>query len=187
MEILAICGSVRAGSFNAMVVRTLPLLAPEGMKIAAAPSIESIPLYNADLQTNGFPNVVSQIGEAIRKADGVIFTTPEYNYSIPGILKNAIDWVSRLPDQPLKNKPIALQSASQGVLGGARAQYHLRQILVFVEGLVLNKPEVFISGVQNKADASHGELTDGATRDLIKQQLQAFETFVRGIKRNAIE
>ncbi|UPK38254.1 NAD(P)H-dependent oxidoreductase [Bradyrhizobium sp. 186] len=187
MEILAICGSVRAGSFNAMVVRTLPLLAPAGMKIVAAPSIESVPTYNADLQANGFSNVVLQIGDAIHKADGVIIVTPEYNYSIPGILKNAIDWVSRLPDQPFKNKPIALQSASQGVLGGVRAQYHLRQILVFVEGLVLNKPEVFISGVQNKADASHGELTDGSTRDLIKQQLHAFETFVRGIKRNAIE
>jgi chromate reductase, NAD(P)H dehydrogenase (quinone) len=84
MEILAICGSVRAGSFNAMVVRTLPLLAPAGMKIVAGPSIESFPLYNADLQTNGIPNAVVQLGEAIRRADGVIIATPEYNYLSTG-------------------------------------------------------------------------------------------------------
>jgi chromate reductase len=187
MEILAICGSVRADSFNAMLVRTLPLVAPAAMRIAAASSIESIPPYNADLQANEFPDAVTQLGEAIRKADGIIFATPEYNYSIPGILKNAIDWISRLPDQPFKNKPIALQSASQGVLGGARAQYHLRQVMVFVEGLVLNKPEVFIAGVQNKVEASYGELSDEATRNLIRQQLEAFEVFVRGIKRNALQ
>jgi chromate reductase, NAD(P)H dehydrogenase (quinone) len=186
MNIVAICGSIRAASYNAMLVRTLPLLAPAGMKIAAAPSIEPIPHYNADTQAAGFPEAVTALGESIRGADGVVIVTPEYNYSVPGVLKNAIDWVSRLPDQPFKNKPIMLQSASQGVLGGARAQYHLRQIMVFVEGLVLNKPEVFVAAVQNKVEASHGELTDDATRNLIKQQLEAFAAFVRGARRNAI-
>jgi chromate reductase len=185
MDVLAICGSVRVESFNAMLVRTLPLLAPEGMKIVAASSIEPIPPYNADLQTNGFPDVVTRLGEAIRKADGLILATPEYNYSIPGILKNAIDWVSRLPNQPFKNKPIALQSTSQAVLGGARAQYHLRQVLVAVEGQVLNRPEVFVSGVQNRFEA--GELCDETTCNLIRLQLETFEVFIRGIKRNAAQ
>ncbi len=186
MNIVAICGSIRSASFNAMLVRTLPLLAPAGMKITAAPSIEPIPSYNADVQSSGFPESVAALGDSIRKADGAIIVTPEYNYSIPGVLKNAIDWVSRLPDQPFKNKPVALQSASQGVLGGARAQYHLRQILVFVEALVLNKPEVFVAGVQGKVEASHGEITDEATRTVVKQQLEAFMPFVQAAQRNAI-
>ena len=186
MDILAICGSVRSGSFNAMLVRTLPLLAPSGMTIIAAPSIEPIPPYNSDLQAEGFPVSVTALGDAIRNADGVIIATPEYNYSFPGVLKNAIDWISRLPEQPLKQKPVALQSASQGALGGARAQYHLRQVMVFVEALVLNRPEVIIAGVQGKVAASHGELTDETTRAMITQQLAAFEGFVRGAKRNAI-
>jgi chromate reductase len=156
------------------------------MTITAAPSIAPIPPYNADVQADGFPEPVTALAEAIRRADGVIIVTPEYNYSIPGVLKNAIDWVSRVPDQPFRNKPVALQSASQGLLGGARAQYHLRQVMVFVEALVLNKPEVFVASVQTKVEPSHGELTDEPTRNLIRQQLEAFVSFVRAAQRNAI-
>jgi chromate reductase len=129
MNIVAICGSLRSGSYNAMLVRTLPLLAPDGMTISAAPSLADIPPYDADVQAEGFPASVVALGDIIARADGVIIVTPEYNYSMPGVLKNAIDWLSRLPEQPFKNKPVALQSASQGALGGARAQYHLRQVL----------------------------------------------------------
>lgn len=186
MNIVAICGSLRSGSFNAMLVRTLPLLAPDGMTISAAPSLADIPPYNADAQADGFPDSVVALGDAIARADGVIIVTPEYNYSMPGVLKNAIDWISRLPDQPFKNKPVALQSASQGALGGARAQYHLRQVLVFVEALVFNRPEVMIAAVQSKVAPNHGELTDEPTRAMIVQQLSAFDTFVRAAKRNAI-
>lgn len=187
MNVLAICGSIRAASYNAMLVRTLPLLAPAGMNILAAPSIEPIPPYSADTQATSFPESVVSLGKAIRESDGVVIVTPEYNYSIPGVLKNAIDWVSRIADQPFRNKPIVLQSASQGALGGARAQYHLRQVLVFVESLVLNKPEVFVAGVQNKVAPDHGELTDETTRNLIKQQLASFMEFVRAAQRNAVQ
>jgi chromate reductase len=120
------------------------------------------------------------MADAIRQADGVIFCSPEYNYSLPGVLKNAIDWLSRLPDQPFKNKPVLIQSASQGVFGGARMQYHLRQVMVFVEALVFNKPEVMVAQAQNKVDQAL-TLTDQATRDFIKAQLAAFEKFIRQV------
>lgn len=182
LNIVTICGSLRAGSYNAMVARTLPLLAPEDMKIKASPAIEALPHYNADVQGRGFPEAVSALGDAIRAADGVIIVTPEYNYSIPGVLKNAIDWVSRLPDQPFKSKPLALQSASQGALGGARAQYHLRQMMVFLEAHVFNRPEVMIAAAKGKFEESHGELTDEPTRGLIKQQLGGFANYIRQLK-----
>jgi chromate reductase len=165
-----------------MVARTLPLLAPDAMKIKASPPIDTLPHYNADVQGRGFPEPVNALGDAIRAADGVIIVTPEYNYSVPGVLKNAIDWVSRLPEQPFKNKPVALQSASQGVLGGARAQYHLRQMMVFLEAYVFNKPEVFVAGAKGKFDEASGQLSDEPTRGMIKQQLAAFAQFVRQLR-----
>ena len=182
MNLITICGSLRAASYNAMVARSLPQLAPDGMKIKASPPIDVLPLYNADIQALGFPDPVNALGESIRSADGVIFVTPEYNYSVPGVLKNAIDWVSRIPDQPFKNKAIALQSASQGVLGGARAQYHLRQMMVFLEAYVFNRPEIMIAAAKGKFDEAKGQLTDEPTRALIKQQLAAYAQFVRLIK-----
>lgn len=114
LNVLTICGSLRKGSYNAMVQRALPSLAPEGMTLKPAPSFTEFPLYNADIQnSSGFPAPVNTLADAIRAADGVIFCTPEYNFGIPGGLKNAIDWVSRLPNQPFAGKPVALQSASR--------------------------------------------------------------------------
>ncbi|MGE0751722.1 MAG: NADPH-dependent FMN reductase [Variibacter sp.] len=176
-NVLVICGSLRKGSYNAMVARALPELAPAGMKLILSPPIGTMPLYNADIQAEGFPEPVKVLADAIRAADAVLFVTPEYNYSIPGVLKNAIDWVSRLPDQPFANKPIAIQSASQGPLGGARVQYHLRQSMVFLDALVFNRPEIFIGTAQNKVN-DKGELTDQTTRDFIKQQLEGFAKFI---------
>src|SRR5579872_4766603 len=101
LNVITICGSLRKGSYNAMVQRALPSLAPQGLGLTAAPSFAEFPLYNADVQTaTGFPAAVNALADAIRAADGVIIVSPEYNYSIPGGLKNAIDWVSRLPNQP---------------------------------------------------------------------------------------
>jgi NAD(P)H-dependent FMN reductase len=115
------------------------------MSIAASPSIDGIPIYNADIQnSSGFPALVNALADAIRAADALIFVSPEYNYTIPGGLKNAIDWVSRLQNQPFAGKPIALQSASGGPLGGSRMQYHLRQSMVFLDGLVFTRPEIFV-------------------------------------------
>jgi chromate reductase len=179
LNVLAICGSLRRGSYNRIVMDALPELAPAGMVIAASPSIGALPLYNADIQNEqGFPAEVTALAEAVRAAQGVVIVTPEYNYSVPGVLKNALDWVSRVPNQPFAGKPVALQSASGGILGGARAQYHMRQIMVFLDALVLNRPEVFVAAVRSKVDEASGKLTDEPTRDIIRQQLAGFATFI---------
>jgi chromate reductase len=179
LNVLTICGSLRKGSYNAIVQRALPSLAPESMAVKAAPSFVEFPLYNADVQnSSGFPPAVNTLADAIRAADGVIIVTPEYNFSIPGGLKNAIDWVSRLPDQPFAGKPIALQSASPGPLGGARVQYDLRRAMVFLDAFTLNKPEIFIGNCVSKLDEATSEIRDEATRNFIKQQLAAFAKFI---------
>lgn len=178
-NVLVICGSLRAGSLNRMVARTLPELAPDGMTIVEAPSLAGIPAYNADDQAaGGFPEPVRALAAAIAEADGVIIVSPEYNFSVPGVLKNAIDWVSRLPDQPFRDKPVALQSAAAGLLGGARMQYHLRQIMVFLEAHVFTKPEVFVTFARTKVDEERGVVTDGPTREAMAAQLQAFGAYV---------
>jgi chromate reductase len=182
LHIVTLLGSLRKGSINAAVVRTLPELAPAGMTFAALPSVGDYPLYDADLQAEGFPAVVEAAAEAIRAADGVIIVSPEYNYSIPGGLKNALDWISRLKGQPFAGKPVAIQSASGGTLGGARMQYHLRQSLVFLDAHVLNKPEVMIGQGQSKIDAATGKLTDEPTRQFITTQLTAFAAYIARLR-----
>lgn len=178
LNVLVICGSLRKGSFNAMVANTLPELAPTGMKITRSPTIV-MPPYNADVQTGeGFPAPANALADAVRGADGVVFVTPEYNYSIPGVLKNAIDWLSRMQNQPFANKPVAIQSATQGPLGGGRMQYHLRQCMIFLDAFTFGKPEIFIGMAQNKVDAEKGVLTDEPTRNIIKQQLAGFAKWI---------
>ena len=178
-DVLVICGSLRRGSYNALLARNLPALAPPEMTIVPAPPIGTLPLYNFDVQTEqGFPAPVTALGEAIRAAHGVMFVTPEYNYSVPGVLKNAIDWISRLPNQPFAGKPVAVQSASPSVLGGARAQYHLRQMMVFLDALFFNKPEIMVTFVNTKVDEAQGVLTDEPTRKIISQQLAGFSKFI---------
>ena len=172
-------GSLRKGSFNAAIARALPALAPEGVKIEPLPSVGEFPIYNYDVQQEGFPPVVTRAAEAIRKADAVVIVTPEYNHTIPGGLKNAIDWISRLPNQPFAGKPVALESASPGLFGGLRAQLALRQMFVYLDGRMLNKPEVIIPQVNTKIDAATGELTDPATRGFIADQLKALVEFAR--------
>ena len=180
LHFVVMVGSLRKGSFNAAIARTLPALAPEGVTIEPLPSVGEFPLYNHDVQDNGFPPIVTATAEAIRKADGVIIVTPEYNHSIPGVLKNAIDWISRSPNQPFAGKPIALESASTGLYGGVRAQLHLRHVFVYLDGRLLNKPEVIVPQVNTKIDPATGELTDPATRGFIADQLKAFAAFARG-------
>ncbi|AXS38885.1 NADPH-dependent FMN reductase [Breoghania sp. L-A4] len=179
LNIVTLCGSLREGSFNAALLRALPELAPDRMSFTPAVSIAGIPLYNADDQNaDGFPDAVKALGDQIRAADGVIIATPEYNYSVTGVLKNAIDWVSRLPDQPFKDKPVAIQSTSGGLLGGARAQYHLRQIMVFLEAMMFNKPEIMVTFAKGKFDENTLALTDEPTRDIVGKQLDAFAGFI---------
>ena len=122
----------------------MPALAPSDVAVLPLGSVGDFPLFNQDVEAQGFPSAVVAMGEAIAKADGVIIVTPEYNYSVPGVLKNAIDWLSRLPTKPFADKPVAIQSASPGLFGGVRAQHHLRQTLVFLNARALAQPEVMI-------------------------------------------
>jgi len=179
LNVVTVCGSLRKGSYNRIVMNLLPGLAPEGMHIAEAPPFADFPLYNTDMEAAGFPASVGKLVEAVRAADGVIFVSPEYNFSIPGGLKNAIDWVSRVPNQPFAGKPVAVQSASPGVLGGGRMQYDLRRCMIFLDAVTLNKPEIFIGAVHQRIDAKTGEFKDEQTKGFIKQQLAAFAKFIR--------
>jgi len=181
LNVISICGSLRKGSYNRMVMNLLPGYAPEGMKITEAPPFSEFPLYNADFEnSSGFPAPVQKLAEAVRAADGVIFVSPEYNFSIPGGLKNAIDWVSRLPSQPFAGKPIALQSAAAGILGGGRMQYDLRRCMIFLDALTLNKPEIFIGNCSQRIDEKTGQIKDEQTVGFIEQQLAAFAKFIVG-------
>ena len=182
LDVLVICGSLRKGSYNAALARTLPALAPGGMKLRDAPSFASFPLYDFDIQNeSGFPQEVNAWADAIRRADGLIIVSPEYNWSIPGGLKNAIDWVSRMKDQPFKDKPVALQSAAGGILGGSRMQYHLRQSLTSIDALLFGRPEVIVTFAAQKFDEKTLELKDQTAIDMIKLQLAGFERFIRRV------
>jgi chromate reductase, NAD(P)H dehydrogenase (quinone) len=180
LNVISICGSLRKGSYNAALARALPSLAPAGLSIKPAPAWDKFPVYNADIQNSaGFPPEVTVWADAIRAADGVVVVSPEYNWSIPGGLKNAIDWSSRLKEVPFTNKPVALQSCSGGLLGGARMQYHLRMALTTLEAFLFGKPEVFVNFSAKKFDEKTLELTDQPTIDMVKQQLAGFEKFIR--------
>ncbi|MEO8777145.1 MAG: NADPH-dependent FMN reductase, partial [Rhodanobacter sp.] len=178
-HILSICGSLRTGSYNAALMRALPELAPTDMKLTEAPSYSALPMYNADLQDrSGFPAAAVALADAIRTADGVIIITPEYNWSIPGALKNAIDWLSKIDQQPFAEKPVAIQSASAGPLGGSRMQYHLRMILTSLKAQVFGTPEIFVGLAHTKFDEESLDLVDAGTRHIVGLQLAAFEKFV---------
>jgi len=180
LDMLVICGSLRKGSYNAALARMLPKLAPGSMAFRPAPPFDDFPHYNFDIQNStGFPAGVTAFADAIRSADAIIIVSPEYNWSIPGALKNAIDWVSRMKDQPFANKPVAVQSAAGGLLGGARMQYHLRQSLISVDVIWFGRPEVIVNFAAKKFDEKTLELTDQPTIDMVKAQLAAFEKFVR--------
>ena len=125
---------------------------------------------------------IHQDGQRLRDADGVVIVTPEYNYSVPGGLKNAIDWLSRLPEQPLAGKPVLIQTSSMGAIGGARCQYHLRQILVFLDAMVMNKPEFMGGVIQNKVDPQEGKVVDQSTLDHLSGQLSAFAEYIQRVK-----
>jgi chromate reductase len=171
VNVLAFCGSLRKASYNRMALRTAIELAPAGMSVTEA-EIGTLPFYNADIQQAGFPAAVPELAAKIAAADALLFVTPEYNYSTSAVLKNAIDWVSRVPNQPFAGKPVAMMGASMGLHGTVRAQLHLRQIMVFLNMLPLNKPEVMIAQAQNKFDAA-GKLTDETARGLIRDLMAA--------------
>ncbi len=180
INVFGISGSLRKDSLNRKLLRAAQSLAPEGMSIDVYDGLGEIEHYNDDVRNAGFPANVKTLAEGIAAADAVLIVTPEYNYSIPGVLKNAIDWVSRHDPQPFKNKPVLIMGASMGVLGTARAQYDLRKMMIFLEALVMNRPEVFLGGAQNKFDEA-GTLTDEAAANIVKQALDAFAAWVKKV------
>jgi len=177
INVLALSGSVRQGSLNSASLRAAVELAPEGVRVTLG-SIAGIPLYDEDVRSAGTPEPVTALAEAIAAADAVLIATPEYNYSIPGVLKNAIDWLSRLDPQPFARKPVAIMGASMGRLGTARAQYHLRQVFVFLDAMVMNKPEVMIAAAHTLVDDA-GTLTDETTGRHIRSLLEALANHTR--------
>jgi chromate reductase len=183
LNVLAICGSLRKGSFNRMLMNTSIDLAPAGMTIKEGPSFAGFPIYNFDdQQATGFPKSVDALNDAVKAADGVLVVSAEYNWSIPGGLKNAIDWLSRYKEVPIKNKPVAIQSAAPGLLGGSRMQYHLRMTLQAIDAQLFGKPEVIVNMAAQKFDQASGALNDQAALDLIKQQLAAFAAFIKRVR-----
>jgi chromate reductase len=180
MKVAAVSGSLRKGSFNAMALRAAVELAPPDMRIEHV-GIGDLPHYNDDIRLAGYPPAVERLRAQLTDADAVLFVTPEYNYSIPGVLKNAIDWASRPPNQPFNDKPVAIMGASGGLLGTARAQYQLRQMLVFLNAHPINKPEVMIGQASTKFDEA-GRLTDEPTREFIRQLLVALEAWTRRLR-----
>jgi chromate reductase, NAD(P)H dehydrogenase (quinone) len=179
LNIICICGSLRKASYNRMVMNALPGLAPPNLHLTEAPPFADFPLYNFDMQeASGIPPAVQELADAVRAADGVIFNSPEYNFSMPGGMKNAIDCVSRVENQPFAGKPVAIQSAANGTLGGGRMQYDLRRSMIFLDAVTLNKPEIFVGNCAQKIDAATGKITDRQTVGFITQQLAAFAKFI---------
>lgn len=181
ISVLGICGSLRKASFNRATLNTAIELKPPGMAIEVA-EIGDIPLYNEDVRAQGFPPPVERLRRQIAAADALLFVTPEYNYSMSGVLKNAIDWASRPPEQPFAGKPVAIMGAAAGMGGTARAQYDLRRSCVFLDMHPVNKPEVFIGQAQTKFDAE-GRLLDEAAKGFIRDLLVALQAWTRHIGR----
>src|SRR3989454_12781302 len=149
VSVLGFAGSLRKGSFNAAVLRAAVEMAPADMRLETF-DLRGIPLYDGDVEAQGLPAAVKRFRERIAAADALLIVTPEYNYSMAGVLKNAIDWASRPPDQPFRGKPAAIMGAAAGMAGSARAQYDLRRSCVFLDIHPLNKPEVQIGQAQTK-------------------------------------
>lgn len=180
VNIIGIAGSVRANSYNRAALRVASRLLPAGAALDVF-DIDGIPGFNQDLEGQP-PEKVVDLKRRVRAADAVLFVTPEYNYSIPGILKNAIDWASRpYGDNVWENKPVAVMGASIGKLGSARAQYHLRQVFVFLKMYPVNSPEVMITDAPTRFDAD-GNLIDQKTAALIGQLLSELVVWTRRLR-----
>lgn len=180
LNFIGFSGSLRAGSYNTAALRAAQQLAPAGVEISIH-DISGFPPFNQDEDAQP-PQMVTDLKAAVRAADAVIFSSPEYNYSVPGHLKNVIDWASRpYGDSAWDGKPALIMGASPGAIGTARMQYHLRQSMVFLNMHPLNKPEIMINNCAGKFDDS-GDLTDEKTRDFIRQALEALVHWTRRLR-----
>ena len=175
MKLLAITGALRKDSYNTQLLRAVKELAPPEMAMEIV-TLHGVPLYDGDEEDkHGVPASVKALQDKVREADGVIISTPEYNFSVPGVLKNGLDWMSR-SGNPFKWKRVGVMGASEGPIGTARSQYHLRQNLVGLEAITMPKPEIFVALAPTKF--ADGKLTDETTRKLIGTWLAAFKAWV---------
>ena len=182
LDIVGLCGSLRTGSINRMALKLAGACMPASMRLDVADWRE-VPIFDGDVFAQGLPPPVAALRERIRRADAVLIATPEYNFSVPGGLKNVLDWLSRGDDQPFAMKPVAILTASPGPVGGARVQYDLRKVMLFLNAMVMAKPEVFIGGAVAKFDAATGACTDETTRKFVTDQMQAFERWIAAVGR----
>ncbi len=179
--IMGMAGSLRKGSYNRALLRAGVELVPDEARLEIF-DLEGIPPFNQD-QENSPPERVREFKSRLKAADAILFATPEYNYSIPGVLKNAMDWASRPQgDNVLQDKPAAIMSTSTGMLGGARAQYHLRQSMVSLDMHPVNKPEVMVTFAPQKFD-ENGKFTDEKGREVVKLLLKALIDWTRKLQR----
>src|SRR5689334_4031160 len=180
LKFLGFAGSLRVGSYNKALLRAATNLLPKNATLEIF-DLNGIPPFNQDLEMD-MPEKVTEFKSKIREADAILIATPEYNYSIPGVLKNAIDFASRpYGDNPFDGKPVAIMSASIGMLGGARAQYHLRQVFVFLNMHPINGPEVIVTFAHDKFDAN-GKLIDENTSKFLKQLLENLANWTRRLR-----
>jgi chromate reductase len=182
LRFLGISGSLRKNSYNTAALHAAKELLPPDVSLDIF-DLSGLPLYNEDVREKGFPEPAQRLRESIAGADALLISTPEYNYSVSGVLKNAIDWASRPPDQPFNGKPIAIMGASPSLLGTARAQYHLRQSFIYLNGMVLNQPEVMITTANTKFDAQ-GKLTDAPTREFVQKLLVSLAEWTKRLQGN---
>lgn len=180
-------GSLRRQSFSRAIANTLDELAPDDVCVSLLDPVSDIPPYNEDVQNIGIPPEVFLLARGISESDAVVIVTPEYNHSIPGALKNALDWLSRLPQQPFAGKPVAVQTASPGLFGGVRARPHLIQVMLSLDALLLNRPEITVTGVKDKVDPKTALLRDEKTRELIARQLASLRDLAKSRLQKAPE
>ena len=184
VNVLGFAGSLRKASFNRMLLNAAVGLAPDGMTIDTY-ELDLIPAYNGDVEAQGDPDAVAEFKDAIRRADAILVVTPEYNYGVPGMLKNAIDWASRPPGKAVLNgKPAAIMGATPGAFGTTRAQHQLRQSFVFTQTYAVLQPEVLVAKAHEKFDPE-GRLTDEPTRKFVRQLLEALQSWTLRLRRES--
>lgn len=182
LQFVAMFGSLRRQSHTRAIAQTLDELAPDDVSVEVLTGLGDLPLYNQDIEDVGVPEAVAALASRIAGADALVIVTPEYNHSLPGVLKNALDWLSRFAGRPLDRKPVAIQSASPGMVGGARAYEHLRLVLASMNSTVLDRPQVIVGRVGDQIDADAGLLRDRDTREHVARQLAALAEMVRGLR-----
>ncbi len=180
IHVLGFAGSLRQESYNKKLLRAAGEMLPEGMRLEIF-DLAPIPMYNDDVRLRGYPAPVQDLRDRIAAADAILIATPEYNFSIPGVLKNALDWVSRPPDPPLSGMPGAIMGASQGYFGTAKAQVHLRDVCSACNVFLVNRPEVLVMRAQEKFD-EQGNLTDETARVFLRGLLVALAALTRRLR-----